>query len=90
MFNVEKKSAFERGFNRIGVVILGFRVHFFFLVYIFVFFDLELIFFFFLVFRGIKNYFIFNLVLILVFLGFFLEWYIKKLFWFFKKIYEFC
>lgn len=83
LYSLEKKTSFERGFNSLGSVVLGFSIHFFFMVFIFVFFDLELIFLFFLIFRGKKRFFLFLGVLSLIFGGFFLEWRIKKLFWLF-------
>jgi NADH:ubiquinone oxidoreductase subunit 3 (subunit A) len=74
-----KKTPFERGFNSIGKRIISYSLRFFFLVLIFVFFELEFFLIFFLVFFSRANFYLFVLVILLVTLGFILEWYYSKL-----------
>lgn len=74
-----KKSPFERGFSTVGKRIISYRLSFFFLVLVFVFFELEFFVIFFLVFFSRLNFYLFVLVIVLVFTGFTLEWYYNKL-----------
>lgn len=65
-----KKSPFERGFNTVGKRIISYRLRFFFLVLIFVFFELEFFVIFFLVFCSRLNFYLFTLVIFLLAVAF--------------------
>lgn len=74
-----KKSSFERGFNSIGKIIVSYSLVFFFMVLVFVFFELEFFLVFFLLFFSFCNFYLLVMVVFLVTLSFIIEWGIGKL-----------
>jgi len=80
-----KKLRFESGFSSLGKILASFNLYFFYLVVIFVLFDLEFIFLVYYVFFSLSYFFGFILVAFFIILGFLFEWKQGQLVWFLEK-----
>lgn len=80
-FYLIKNSSFESGFESLGKVHSSFSIHFFIIMLIFVIFDLEVVILLGFLISSFYSVYIFLLIFLFIFGGFYMEWYFGKLLW---------
>jgi len=82
-----KIYSFECGFDGIGLFQNCLNINFFFIMLIFVLFDLELVLFLGFLISDFGSSFLFFIYFFFILFSFYLEWFLGKLFWFFKNLF---
>nr|WAX01709.1 NADH dehydrogenase subunit 3 [Philometra sp. HZ-2022] len=77
----DKSSSFECGFNGGGKVHVCYSIHFFIMMIMFIFFDLEVVMFLSVVVSNFYSVFSYMVLLIFILLSFYVEWWYGKLIW---------
>nr|YP_010618315.1 NADH dehydrogenase subunit 3 [Clavinema parasiluri]WAX01693.1 NADH dehydrogenase subunit 3 [Clavinema parasiluri] len=78
---VDKVSPFECGFDGSGAVCVSYSIHFFIMMLMFIFFDLEVVMFLSVIVSSYSSMISYLVLLVFVVLGFYMEWWYGKLVW---------
>nr|YP_009059444.1 NADH dehydrogenase subunit 3 [Philometroides sanguineus]AIN37109.1 NADH dehydrogenase subunit 3 [Philometroides sanguineus] len=77
----DKAGAFECGFCGGGMVHVSYSIHFFIMMMMFIFFDLEVVMFLSVVVSNFYSLMSYTILFVFIFLSFYVEWWYGKLIW---------